>query len=154
MIDPADKPPAPPAPQPPAPAAPATPAPAPTDDERQRGRLEGLVPDIVRRAVVAGVGALFMTEEGIRNLVSEVKLPREAMGYLLEQAQKTRSELARVVTEEVRRFLESEKLSREVWKILSKLSLEIRAEVRLKPSDDAMPNIKTRVKVNSSEDEK
>ena len=83
----------------------------PEDEEK---KLSGLVPDIVRRAVLTGVGALFMTEEGIRNMVSEMKLPKDALAFLLSQADKTRTEVARVVTQEMRRFLESDTLRREI----------------------------------------
>src|SRR5260370_14935579 len=75
-------------------------------------KLSGLVPDLVRRAVLTGVGALFMTEEGLRNLVGEMKLPKDALAFLLAQADRTRSEAVRVVTQEVRRFLERETLRR------------------------------------------
>src|SRR4051795_7659191 len=96
----------------------------PPDDPK---KLSGLVPDIVRRAVLTGVGALFMTEEGIRNLVGEMKLPKDALAFLLSQADKTRTEVARVVTQEVRRFLESETLRREIWKLLRGVTLEVTA---------------------------
>ena len=96
--------------------------------------MAGLVPDIVRRAVLTGVGALFMTEEGIRNLVGEMKLPKDALGFLVQQADKTRTEVARVVSQEVRRFLESETLRREVLKVLSSVTLEVNAQIRLTPS--------------------
>jgi len=54
-------------------------------------KLSGLVPDIVRRAVLTGVGALFMTEEGIRNLVGDMKMPKDALAFLMSQADKTRT---------------------------------------------------------------
>ena len=73
---------------------------------------KGFVPEIVRRAVLTGVGALFMTEEGIRNLVGDMKMPKDALAFLMAQAERTRGEVARVVTQEVRRFLESETLRR------------------------------------------
>src|SRR5437660_11173403 len=107
-------------------------------------RLSGIVPDIVRRAVLTGVGALFMTEEGIRNLVGDMKLPKDALAFLLSQADKTRSEVTRVVTHEVRRFLESETMRREIWKLLTSVTLEVNAEVRLKPSGE--PHLKARLK--------
>ena len=62
---------------------------APPPEEPQ-GRFAGLVPEAVRRAVLTGMGALFMTEEGIRNLVGEMKLPKDALGFLLQQAERTR----------------------------------------------------------------
>ncbi|TMA29979.1 MAG: hypothetical protein E6J78_00585 [Deltaproteobacteria bacterium] len=107
-------------------------------------KLSGLVPDIVRRAVLTGVGALFMTEEGLRNLVGEMKLPKDALGFLLAQADKTRSEVARVVTQEVRRFLESDRLRREIWKLLTSVSIEINATMNLKPS--SAPQFKARLR--------
>src|SRR5205823_12292856 len=117
----------------------------PPDDPK---KLSGLVPDIVRRAVLTGVGALFMTEEGIRNLVGEMKLPKDALAFLLSQADKTRTEVARVVTQEVRRFLESETLRREIWKVLNGITLEVNATIQLKPSGDAAlkAKVKTRGK--------
>src|SRR5438067_252739 len=110
----------------------------------------GLVPDIVRRAVLTGVGALFMTEEGIRNLVGEMKLPKDALGFLLAQAEKTRSEVARVVTQEVRRFLESETLRREIWKVLTGVTLEVNPTIQLKPSGE--PGIRAKVKSKKKSD--
>src|SRR3954451_6979422 len=107
-------------------------------------KLSGLVPDIVRRAVLTGVGALFMTEEGIRNMVGEMKLPKDALGFLLSQAEKTRTEVARVVTQEVRRFLESETLRREIWKVLTGVTLEVNATIQLKPSGE--PGFRAKVK--------
>ena len=114
------------------------------DEPPEEQVAKGFVPDIVRRAVLTGVGALFMTEEGIRNLVGEMKLPKDALGFLLAQAEKTRSEVARVVTQEVRRFLESETLRREIWKVLTGVTLEVNATVQLKPSGE--PGFKARLR--------
>ena len=115
-------------------------------------QAKGFVPDIVRRAVLTGVGALFMTEEGIRNLVGEMKLPKDALGFLVAQADKTRSEVTRIVTQEVRRFLESETLSREIWKLLTSVTLEVNATVQLKPSGE--PHIKARIKQRKKDEKK
>src|SRR5438105_8725170 len=124
-----------------------------TDDlpPEEMKTLSGLVPDIVRRAVLTGVGALFMTEEGIRNLMGEMKLPKDALAFLLSQADKTRGEVARVVTAEVRRFLESDRLRREVWKLLTSVSIEINATVNLKPSGE--PQIRAKIKQRKDEKE-
>ena len=122
----------------------------PPDDAK---RLSGLVPDIVRRAVLTGVGALFMTEEGIRNLVGEMKLPKDALAFLLAQADKTRSEVARVVTQEMRRFLESDTLRRELWKLLTSVTLEVNATVQLKPSGEPGFKAKFKQKKKSEHDE-
>lgn len=110
------------------------------DDEDRQGRegrsgAAGFVPEFVRRMAVAGLGALFMTEEGIRNLAGQLKLPKEALGFILGQAEKTKDEVTRVVTEELRRFLQSEKLRDEFLKLMSGMTVEIKAQIRLVPQD-------------------
>ncbi len=121
------------------------------DEPPEEQVAKGFVPDIVRRAVLTGVGALFMTEEGIRNLVGEMKLPKDALAFLVAQADKTRSDVTRIVTQEVRRFLESQTLRREIWKLLTSVTLEVNATVQLKPSGE--PHIRAKVKRKKDEKE-
>lgn len=101
----------------------------PVADEKARG----FVTEFVRKAAVAGLGALFMTEEGIRSLGSQLKLPKEVLGYILSQAEKTKDDVGRVVSEEIRRFFQSEKLRDEFLKLLAGMTIEVKAEVRLVP---------------------
>ena len=105
----------------------------PADQDAGRD-ARGFVPEFVRRVAVAGLGAVFMTEEGIRNLAGQLKLPKEVLGVVLSQAEKTKDDVGRVVSEEIRRFLQSEKLREEFLKLLAGMTVEIKAEVRLKPS--------------------
>jgi hypothetical protein len=90
--------------------------------------------DTVRKAVLTGLGAVFLTEEGARKVAREWKLPKEIVGYIAGQAGGAKDEIVRVVTEEVRKFFESEALRREFLRVISSMSIEVHAEVRLKPS--------------------
>jgi hypothetical protein len=92
----------------------------------------GFLGDVVRKAVLTGVGALFLTEEGARKLAREWKLPKELATYLVTQAQGAKDEVLRVVGSEIRRFFESDALKREVSRLLSHTSIEVRAEIRFK----------------------
>lgn len=107
--------------------------------------------DLLRRVLVSGVGALFMTEEGIRSLVKEMKLPKEVIGAVIAQADRTKSEIARVVGSEVRSFLESTRMREELFRALTNLRLEIRAEVGFRHKDEPTslfePDVKTKVQV-------
>src|SRR3954470_24307711 len=98
------------------------------------GGLRGVIPEIVRKVAVAGLGAIFMTEEGVRNLAGQLKLPKEALASLLAQAEKTKDDIGRVISEEVRRFLQSEKLRDELLKVLAGASVEVTAHIRLVPN--------------------
>ncbi|MBL8956514.1 MAG: hypothetical protein JNK82_37410 [Myxococcaceae bacterium] len=97
------------------------------------GGLRGVIPELVRKVAVAGLGAVFMTEEGIRNLAGQLKLPKEALSVVLGQAEKTKEEIGRVISEELRRFLQSEKLRNEFLKMIAGMTIEVRAEVKLVP---------------------
>jgi hypothetical protein len=113
--------------------------PDPLDDDQPPSGREGrpgFVPEFVRKVAVAGLGAIFMTEEGIRNLAGQLKLPKEVLGFILSQAEKTKDEVGRVLTDELRRFLQSEKLREEFVKLMSGMTLDVRAQIRLVPAEE------------------
>jgi hypothetical protein len=115
--------------------------------DRQRGRLEGFIPDIVKRTFYAGLGAVFTTEEGIRKIASDLKLPKDVANYLIQQAASSKDELFRVVGKELRGFLETVNISGELQKLLTSLSFEIKTEIRFIPNDEAVAGVKPEVKV-------
>ena len=86
--------------------------------------------DSLRRAFVSGVSALFMTEEGIRSALSDMRLPKEALTYLAQQTDRTRKELFRAVSDEVKGFLKGVDLSGALRKALLGLKVQVKAEVR------------------------
>jgi len=113
----------------------------------RRGRLEGFIPDIVRRTFYAGLGAVFTTEEGIRKIASDLKLPKDVANDLIQQAAASKDELFRVVGKELRGFLESVNISGELQKLLTSLSFEIKTEIRFIPNDEAISGVKPDLKV-------
>ena len=107
--------------------------------------LEALIPGILKRSVISGLANL--SEESLRS-VADKNIPKEAVGYVLSQADSTRRDLLRIVSREVRVFLENMDFGGELAKILTTLSFEIRTEVRFIPNDERVkPNIRHRVKV-------
>src|SRR5438045_3818552 len=91
----------------------------PEDEARVRGRLEQFIPELVRRTILAGLGAVFTTEEGIRKLASEIPLPKELAAFLIQQAGSSKDELFRIFARELRSFLESANLAGEMQKLLT-----------------------------------
>ncbi len=117
------------------------------EEPRHRGRLEGFIPDIVKRTFYAGLGAVFTTEEGIRKIASDLKLPKDVANYLIQSAAASKDELFRVVGKELRGFLETVNISGELQKLLTSLSFEIKTEIRFIPNDEAIAGVKPDVKV-------
>jgi len=116
------------------------------------GAAGGGIQDALRKALLAGMGALFLTEEGARRLAREWKLPKELIGYLGQQASGAKDEILRVFSDEVRRFFESEAVRREFARALSSMVVEVSAEIRVRPADDGLlrPEVKAQVKARRS----
>jgi len=119
------------------------------DDETLRARLQGAIPDALKRAFYAGIGAVFTTEEGVRKMVSDFSLPKDAANYLITQAQGTKNELFRVVASELRGWLEKIDIQGELTRMLTMVSVEVKTEIRFIPNDQALvkPEIKRKVSI-------
>ena len=114
--------------------------------EAAEGGARRLVADTVRKAVLTGLGAVFLTEESARKVARDWKLPKEIVAYVVSQAGGAKDEIVRVVSEEVRKFFESEALRREFLRLLTSMSIEVHAELRLKPAKGG--KVETEVKVS------
>lgn len=127
---------------------------APPPGPAQGSGPVGGLQDTLRKALLAGMGALFLTEEGARRLAREWKLPKELIGYLGSQASGAKDEVLRIFSDEVRRFLESEAVRREFAKALSSLVIDVKAEIRIRPAEDGklVPDVKADVKARRPAD--
>ena len=110
--------------------------------EQERKRLfERAIPEIlkrvVERAVESGASRLAEGPENLRNFVQELKLPKEVLHYLYTQIDDTKNGLYRVAAKEIRDVLEQTKFADEITKVLTRLSFEIKTEIRFVPNDAA-----------------
>ncbi len=121
--------------------------PPPDPDAASARGTSSAVADAVRKVVMTGLGAVFLTEEGARKLARDWKLPKEIVGYVTAQATGAKDEIVRVISDEVRKFFESAALRREFLRLLTSMSIELHAEIRLKPSKGG--HVETEVKVSS-----
>jgi len=104
------------------------PADPPGDDERDPGggaesarEREGGVSDFVRRAVAAGI----------------------------EAAGRSKDDFVRIATTEIRGWLNHLELDTELRKTLSKLVLEVKAEVRFRPAEDGTLEPETKADIKT-----
>ncbi len=130
------------------PTAPGTPPEGEAATPPAEAGARAFVTDAVRKAVLTGLGAVFLTEEGARKLARDWKLPKEIVGFVTAQAGSAKDEIVRTVSEEVRKFFESEALRREFLRLLSSMAIEIHAEVRLTPAKGG--KVDADVKVSSA----
>lgn len=108
-------------------------------EERGRGDRPG-VTDFVRKAFENTVGSVQNTGT----------ISREALTYVLQQGDKGRREVLRIVAAEVGDFLKNTDLSREVTNILTSIKVDVSASVRFSPADDdrnVVPEVSSKVDV-------
>lgn len=112
----------------------------PTEGEG-RPRDEGtfgsrVIPDIVRRALMTGVGTVLLGQEGVRTALGDMKLPKEAMDYLMSQADRTKREVINSLARELRQFLDSLELQELIQRSLVGTTFEIHTTIRVVKNDE------------------
>jgi hypothetical protein len=112
---------------------------------------------LIKRALETGLEKLAEAPENARNLLNEMKLPKEVLSLILSQLDETKNGLYRVVARETRDFLQQTNIAEEVARVLTTLSFEVKTEVRFIPNDSrlgASPDVRSRVRVKKVESER
>lgn len=120
-------------------------------EEEGEGKASTLS-EMARKFFLTGLGAIFMTEESIRNVISEMKLPKEAMGYVFDQAKKQKDDLISAVAGEVAKFFSKIKVHEEIQKALSALQVHVDARLSFSPKGKPVSN-KVKIEVEEIEEE-
>lgn len=90
--------------------------------------------DFIKKVLTVGVGAIFLTEESLKNLVGEIKLPKELLGGILESAGKTKREfLDSLSTEVLSRLTEKVDPRSLIDEILTRYDIEFNIKMSLAP---------------------
>ena len=101
----------------------------------RRSRLEGVIPELFKRAVEKGVEKATSTPGDIKDFLGDLKLPKEIAHYLFSQVDETKNGLFRVVAKEMRDFLEQTNIAGDVQKVLTTVQFEINTTIRFTPND-------------------
>lgn len=104
-------------------------------EDGKRRRLEGVIPEILKRAVEAGVDRAQHAPENIQKFIGDLKLPKEIAGYIFSQVDETKNGLFRVVAKEMRDFLEHTNLAGEMQKLLTTVQFEVNTTIRFRPNE-------------------
>lgn len=96
----------------------------------------GLLGDAIKKVFTVGVGAAFLTEETIRNYLSDLKLPKEFLNSLLQSALKSKEEMTNRVTKEVVGLVSKIDLVKEASRFLETHKFKVNAEIEILRKDD------------------
>jgi hypothetical protein len=94
-----------------------------------------MIGDLARRALTTGIGAVFLSEESLRHQLSEMKLPKEAMNYVVQQADKTKREIVATIARETREFLSKLEMDKILARALLGTTVEIQTRIKILPKE-------------------
>ncbi len=107
------------------------------DDKRG---FERTVPEVFRRvierAVETGVEKITEAPDNLRDFVGDLKLPKEATGYVYDQIDDTKKGIYKIVAKEIRDVLEHINFADEIAEVLTKLQFEVNTTIRFVPNEN------------------
>ncbi|CAG0995551.1 hypothetical protein MYXO_02663 [Myxococcaceae bacterium] len=114
--------------------APGSPLPAPEPEIDPAGAG---VPEILRRAITAGLSGILSTNEAVRRAVGEA-MPREWVDFAVDQSERTRSEFIERLAGELARTLESLDMVEMAERFFEGRTIEVKAQIQLLPREGRM----------------
>jgi len=109
-------------------------------EDGKRRRLEGVIPEILKRAVEAGVSQAQHAPENIKTFIGDLKVPKDIASYIFSQVDETKNGLFRVVAKEMRDFLEHTNIAGEMQKLLTTVQFEVNTTIRFRPNEPSSAN--------------
>ncbi len=103
--------------------------------------LQAKAAEMMKKVLTVGVGTLFLTEESLRTLISDFKLPKELLTAVLESAQKTKDDFLRSLSKEMMgQIIDRVDPAALIQEILSKNDLKLKIQVNLQPKKKSKPS--------------
>lgn len=90
--------------------------------------------DALKKVFSVGVGAAFMTEESVRSYLSDLKIPKELLGLVIQGAQKSKDEITNRVSKEMIGMLSKIDFVKEASKFAETHTFKIEINVERKNS--------------------
>jgi hypothetical protein len=118
-----------------------------------KGPTDGVLSELLKRLVDAGAN---LSAEPMRQLLAEMKIPKDALLHLLSQhlliqLEETKQNVYRMVARELKVLLERTNVAEEIASALTRLSVDVTMQVRFSAREGDAPAV--RVKVTSKEDD-
>ena len=104
--------------------------------EKEEVRASNLLGEAAKKLFTAGVTAAFMTEEGVRSYLSEVKLPKDILNLVLAGANKSKDELTSRIGKEVIGMIQKIDFVKEASRFAETHKFKITAEIEISKKED------------------
>lgn len=101
----------------------------------EKENKESKFSDVIKKVVSTGIGAAFMTEEAVKQMVSEIPLPKEFLNSLVQNAKNTKDDVVNTIKTELKTRLDKLDVTKEIDKILENYDLEVNAKISFKKKE-------------------
>tara|TARA_X000000950_G_C13787998_1_gene608122 strand:- start:525 stop:905 length:381 start_codon:yes stop_codon:yes gene_type:complete len=123
-------------------------------DDNKKNQKESGIADVIKKVVSIGVGAAFMTEDAVKNILSDLPLPKDIVSGLVQNAKGAKKEFSDGVRKEFREYLSKVDVTKLVSNTLENYDFNIQATVTLKKKDGANKENESNIVVESSAEKK
>jgi hypothetical protein len=87
--------------------------------------------DTIKKVFTAGISTAFMTEEGIKNYLSDLKLPKDILNVVLQNASKSKDEVTNRVTKEIINLVSKIDFVKEASRFMEDHKFRVVAEIEI-----------------------
>ncbi len=91
--------------------------------------------ELMKELTATGLATIFMTEDSVRNLLKEKKLPKELAALLMETFSKKKEDLYALIAKEFGRVLGKIDISQEIGKFLERHHVQLQVKISFENKD-------------------
>ncbi|PIK15554.1 hypothetical protein [Halobacteriovorax sp. JY17] len=88
--------------------------------------------DVIKKVVSIGVGAAFMTEDTVKNLLGDLPLPKDIISGLVQNAKSAKEDFSNSVREEISQHLNKVDPKKVIAEVLDGYDIEVNAKFSFK----------------------
>lgn len=99
--------------------------------DKKDDKSSTLLGEAAKKLFTVGVTAAFLTEESLRSYLSDIKLPKEVFGLILQSASKSKDEITNRVTKEIAGVLSKIDYVKEFSKFAETHKFKVTAEIEI-----------------------
>lgn len=102
--------------------------------------IQSKAAEMMKKVLTLGVGAIFLTEESLRGLTGDFKVPKELLGGILESAQKTKNDFLQSLSKDVMSRISDKVDPRALLEeFFQRNDIELNMRISFKPRKSAEP---------------
>ena len=98
----------------------------------KKDEKESMISEVMKKVVSVGVGAAFMTEDAVKNILQDLPISKDILSGLVSNAKTAKEDFVLSIREEVKSYLEKVDPSQIVDAVIEKYDIEVTTKIKFK----------------------